>query len=103
MSKERARFWKALSLMDQSGVPIIESLGIAAQEADEKLKSGISEVIQGVENRGSRSVMADAMEKHPETFSAFEVAMVKAGEISGDLGAVAEKLAEFFYGFGASS
>lgn len=102
MSKERARFWKALSLMDQSGVPILESLGIAAKEADEKLKSGISEVIRGVENRGSRTVMADAMEKQPETFSAFEVAMIKAGEISGNLGIAAGKLAEFFREFGSS-
>ncbi len=88
--------------MDQSGVPIIESLGIAAQEADEEFRNGISEIIRSIEERGSRTAMADAMEKQPEIFSAFEVAMIKRGEISGNFADVTERLAGFFLEFGAS-
>jgi type II secretory pathway component PulF len=91
ISKERMRFWKALGLMLQSGVPVLKTLEIALQEADEQLKSIALEMRGSAENGLEISY---AMEKHSEVFSAFEISMVKVGEMAGDVGAVAEDIAE---------
>ena len=91
ISKKRVRFWKALGLMLQSGVPVLKTLEIALQEADEQLESIALEMRRSAE---SGLEMSYAMEKHPEVFSAFETSMIKVGEMAGDVGAVAEDIAE---------
>ncbi len=89
--KERMRFWKALGLMLQSGVPVLKTLEIALQEADEQLKSIALEMRRSAE---SGLEISHAMEKHPEVFSGFEISMIRVGEMAGDVGAVAEDIAE---------
>jgi len=91
ISEARVRFWKALGLMLQSGVPALKTLEIALQEADQQLKSIALEMRRSAE---SGLEMSYAMEKHPEVFSAFETSMVRVGEMAGDVGSVAEDIAE---------
>ena len=90
-STERANFWKAFGLLLNSGVPILDAWEIASQGADKELKRIASDV--GGDITGGTS-LHDAMEKHRETFSAFEITMVRAAEQSGNLDVIAEKLAE---------
>lgn len=90
-SKERAIFWKALSLLLDSGVVLLESWEVASQVADKELKSIAPDVKGSITGGVSPS---DTMEKHRETFSAFEIAMVRVAEKSGNFVVIAEKLAE---------
>ena len=91
IAEGRVRFWKALGLMLQSGVPVLRTLEIALQEADEQLKSIALEMQRSAE---SGLEMSHAMEKHPEVFSAFETSMLRVGEMSGDVGSTAEDIVE---------
>jgi type II secretory pathway component PulF len=51
-------------------------------------------MVEGVKNlRG----ISEMMEKHSGTFSAFEVAMVRAGESTGNLSTVADRIESFLH------
>ena len=87
----RANFWKVFGLMAASGSPLMEILDIAPQAGDKELKGAASDVRESLAKGTS---LSDAMAEHRETFSAFEVTMVRAGESSGSLDTIAGKLAE---------
>jgi type IV pilus assembly protein PilC len=91
--KERAAYWRTLDLMLNSGVPVISALNAASQQTDENLRIATLEMIKSVENH---STISNAMANHPEVFSLFEIAMVKAGETTGTLDDVMGALADFF-------
>lgn len=91
-STKRANFWRALSLLLNSGVEYLTALEIAPLAADKEFKSIASDLKGSIAEGGS---LSGPMEKHRETFSAFEIAMVRAGEQSGNIDVIAEKLAEF--------
>ncbi len=82
---------RQMAVLLQSGVPMVESLNaLLDQIENEKLKRVFSEVRSAV-NEGSS--LADALEKH-KIFSNIYVNMVRAGESSGSLEVVLERLAD---------
>jgi general secretion pathway protein F len=86
---------RQLATLLQSGVPMLESLKALVEQVDnEALKRVLSEVRADV-NEGSS--LADAMAKH-KCFSNVYVNMVRAGETSGALELVLERLADFTEG-----
>lgn len=88
---ERAKFWKVFSATIGSGVPLLESLDIAAERADETLKSvmpAIKERIEAGQN------LFGAMDEKYESFSAIELSMVKSGERGGNLDETSARLAQ---------
>src|SRR5579871_918552 len=83
---------RQLATLLQSGVPMVESLRALVEQVDNQaLKRILSEVRSDV-NEGLS--LADAMSKH-KCFSNVYVNMVRAGETSGALELVLERLAEF--------
>ncbi len=88
--EKRYQFWRALGLLLGSGVPLLDSLEIAADCADDTLASIVSairdDIIKGMS-------LARAMEAQRLAFSALEIAVVRSGESSGQLDIVTEKLA----------
>jgi general secretion pathway protein F len=83
---------RQLATLLQSGVPMVESLRALVEQVDNQaLKRILSEVRADV-NEGSS--LADAMAKH-KCFTNVYVNMVRAGESSGALELVLERLAEF--------
>jgi type II secretory ATPase GspE/PulE/Tfp pilus assembly ATPase PilB-like protein len=72
-------------------VDVLESWEVASQVTDKELKSIASDIKESITGGAS---LSDAMEKHRETFSAFEIAMVNVAEKSGKFAVIAEKLAE---------
>jgi general secretion pathway protein F len=86
---------RQLATLLQSGVPMLESLRALVEQVDnEALKRVLSQVRADV-NEGLS--LADAMQKH-KVFSNVYVNMVRAGESSGALELVLERLADFTEG-----
>ena len=95
----RARFRQVLSFTQESatllnaGVPLDRSLSIVAELTDKKeFQSVVSEVLRSI--RSGKS-FADSLAEHPEYFTDLYVSMIRAGEVSGSLAVVLDRLAEF--------
>lgn len=85
-------FSRQLSIMFKSKVPLVETLGVlSVQTQNLELKEKILELSEEVEGGTSFS---GALSRHPQIFSSFYIAMVKAGEVSGTLSESLEYLAE---------
>jgi len=86
-------FTQEMSTLLNAGVPLDRALSISTQLTERQhFRSVIQDVIRAL--KGGKS-MADSLAIHPEYFSDLYVNMVRAGEASGSLGQVFEKLAEF--------
>ena len=84
---------RQLSTLMRAGIPLVESLAALTEQAEkDELKRVLSDVKRQV-NEGSS--LAKALEQHPKQFSDLYVNMVKAGESSGNLDVVLERLTEF--------
>jgi type IV pilus assembly protein PilC len=89
--KEVAVFSRQFATMINSGLTLLRSLAILAEQTSNKeLARIIGEVRRDVE-RGSS--LSGALAKHPKAFSRLYVAMVRSGETGGSLDAVHSRLA----------
>lgn len=80
-SKDKGFFFRQLSTMLESGLPIAQALTIiASQTKKQGFKKVINEIIEDIESGISFST---AIANHPNIFSKFEIAIVRAGEASG--------------------
>jgi general secretion pathway protein F len=84
---------RQLAVLLRAGIPIVDALtAIIAQVETPKLKEIMTGVRQAV-NEGSS--LGNALSEHPKVFSDLYVNMVHAGESSGTLDLVFERLADF--------
>jgi type IV pilus assembly protein PilC len=89
--KEVAVFSRQFATMINSGLTLLRSLSILAdQTSNKELARIVGEVRRDVERGSSLSV---AMAKHPKAFSRLYVAMVRSGETGGSLDTVLLRLA----------
>lgn len=86
---------RQLATLLQSGVPMLESLKALVEQVDNQALKRILSQVRADVNEGSS--LADAMAKH-KCFSNVYVNMVRAGETSGALELVLERLADFTEG-----
>jgi general secretion pathway protein F len=86
-------FTQELSTLLNAGVPLDRALSITGELTE---RAGFRRLVQDVLRvlRGGRS-LADSLATHPDYFSDLYINMVRAGEASGSLAAVFERLAEF--------
>jgi general secretion pathway protein F len=86
-------FTQELSTLLNAGVPLDRALGITAELTE---KSGFRSIVLDVMRilKGGKS-FADSLGTHPLYFSELYVNMVRAGEASGSLGTIFERLSEF--------
>ena len=90
---EVAEITRQMATLLRAGVPVVESLAaIGDQLENPKLKEVISQVRQDVKEGMS---LSGACQKHPKVFTDLYGNMVRAGESSGALDVVFERLAEF--------
>jgi type IV pilus assembly protein PilC len=90
--KHLAVFSRQFATMVNSGLPLLRTLAILADQTESKeLAKVVGEIRLEVE-RGSS--LSDAMEKYPKAFNSLYVAMVRAGEISGNLDRVLLRVAD---------
>ncbi len=81
--KELATFSRQFATMIDSGLTLLRALGIlAAQTKNRAFCATLDSVRQDVE-RGSS--LSDALAEHPKTFNHLYLAMIRSGEIGGNL------------------
>jgi len=86
-------FSRQLSTMIDAGIPLVHTLVILAEQLENKgLKNVVMAVRQDVE---AGSSFCDALSRHPNIFSDLFINMVKAGETSGMLDEVLDRLATY--------
>ncbi len=83
-------FTRQFQTIIRSGIPLVTGLrALHEQTSNEKLKAAIKVISQDIDKGQS---LSDALAKHKGIFSELYVAMVKAGELSGNLEEVLERL-----------
>ena len=86
-------FSRQLATMIDAGIPLVNALGILSEQIEnENLRGVIGVVRQDIEAGMS---FCDALAKHPAVFSDLFVNMAKAGEASGMLNEILDRLATF--------
>lgn len=86
-------FSRQLATLIDSGVPLVQSLGILGEQIENKnLRDIVIMVRQDIEGGTS---FYDALAKHPNVFSELFINMSKAGEASGTLNEVLDRLAAY--------
>ncbi len=91
---EEISLWtRQLATLLAAGIPLVQALGaLYEQTANRVLKNIIADVRDAV-NEGSS--LTDALGHYPRLFSSVYVNMVRAGEASGSLDIVLDRLADF--------
>ncbi|MBL7687954.1 MAG: type II secretion system F family protein [Bdellovibrionaceae bacterium] len=91
--KDLQVFTRQLSTLLASGIPILQSLEVLSQSArSPALQIALKEMTLEI-NRGRR--FGEAMAEHPRVFDRFYVNMVKAGEESGNIDQILNRLAVY--------
>ena len=92
-SQEITLFSRQLATLIKSGVPILRGLSILSEETNNPyFKNVISSIYQELKEGGKFS---QALSRYPKIFSSFYIAMVEAGESSGNLDEVLFRLADY--------
>jgi type IV pilus assembly protein PilC len=83
-------FSKQFRSMMQAGIPIVRLLTVLENQTENKtLKKAVAVIGQDIK---AGSTLHDAMKKHPGIFSPLYLSMINAGEISGTIPDVMERL-----------
>jgi len=86
-------FSRQLATMVDAGIPLVGALDILGDQMDNKTFATIIVTVR--KDIESGSSLSEAMAKHKNVFSALFVNMVKAGESSGMLDEILDRLAEY--------
>ncbi|MFB3919039.1 pilus assembly protein PilC [Candidatus Velamenicoccus archaeovorus] len=86
-------FSRQLATMVESGITLVQALSILSEQAESKTLSDVTLKIK--EDIESGSSLHEALNKHPKIFSNLYVNMVKAGEASGLLDEILDRLAGY--------
>ncbi|PIQ89021.1 MAG: pilus assembly protein PilC [Candidatus Omnitrophica bacterium CG11_big_fil_rev_8_21_14_0_20_42_13] len=86
-------FCRQLATMIDSGIPLAQTLSILAEQTEDKYLSEVTaKTRQDIEEGLSFS---EALKKHQKVFSGLFISMVRAGEVSGQLDEVLDRLATY--------
>lgn len=92
-TREVVIFTRQFATMINSGLPLVQSLSILAEQTEnKKFQEIITATLHDIE---SGQTLADAMRRHPKVFTDLYVNMVAAGEAGGILDTILLRLATF--------
>jgi type IV pilus assembly protein PilC len=92
-TKDIAVMTRQLSTMISAGIPLLESLEILHEQAsDPGFKIVLDKIIERVR---AGSDFSTALSEHPKLFTKIFVNMIKAGEASGQLDVILQRLADY--------
>ncbi len=91
--EDLASFSRQLATILQSGIPLVEGLGILSQQVTNPAFKKIISNIQKEIKEGL--AFSDSLKKYPNVFSELYINMVKAGEASGLLDEILDRLASY--------
>ncbi len=86
-------FSRQLATMVEAGVPLVQGLAILGEQAENPNMERVVAALHG-DVEGGKS-LSDALDKHKKVFSALFVSMVRAGESSGNLEEILDRLATY--------
>lgn len=86
-------FSRQLATMVESGINLVQALNILSQQAENKILVAVTVKIR--EDIEGGCSLHDALSKHPKIFSTLYVNMVKAGEASGLLDEILDRVATY--------
>src|SRR5439155_23702595 len=91
--EELMTFSRQLSSFLRAGVPILDSLGVVAEEGASKK---MQEVITDIQRRlRAGSSFGEAVSVHPKVFPGYYIAVCRASELTGQLDDALDQLAEY--------
>jgi type IV pilus assembly protein PilC len=92
-TREIVIFTRQFATMINSGLPLVQSLTILAEQTENKnFQKIINQVLTDIQ---AGQTLADALRKHPKVFTELYVNMVAAGEAGGILDIILMRLATF--------
>jgi len=83
-------FFKQMSFMLRAGLPVLQALQLAETQNSGRLKNVITKMIKDIE---TGSQLSQAMAKYKEVFPLIAVNLMVAGETTGDIDAIFDRLA----------
>jgi type II secretory pathway component PulF len=90
--KDKILFTRQLAVLLRSGVPLLQALELLSEQFEGSLQSMLISIKDEVKGGSS---FADALSKYPAVFDTIYVQLVKAGEASGKLEVILERLMSF--------
>jgi general secretion pathway protein F len=87
---------RQLATLVRAGVPLVESVAALTEQVENEQLTRILTTVRESLNAGTS--FAKSLEQHPRTFATLYTNMIAAGEASGTLEAVLERLADFMEG-----
>jgi general secretion pathway protein F len=92
-ARDTALFTRQLATLLRAGLPLVEALSATVEQAEE---SALKAVILGVRDRVNEgTAFHEALKAYPQAFSDLYINMVRAGEASGTLEIVMDRLSDF--------
>ena len=92
-SRDIVLMFRQLSILIESGVNVLSSLGILSKQTSNKyLKSVLSDIANKIKDGKS---LSESLNTHPYIFSNLHTSMINSGEIGGDLELTLKRLADF--------
>ncbi|MEA3305401.1 MAG: type II secretion system F family protein [Candidatus Omnitrophota bacterium] len=86
-------FSRQLATMVDAGIPLVSALDILGEQMENKTFSKI--ILKVRDDVETGSSLSDALSRHPNVFSSLFVNMIKAGESSGMLDDILDRLASY--------
>lgn len=91
-NKIKIQFTNQLSILLKAGVPLLDAMNLLVEQFDGRFKKILIKIIEGVREGKS---LADGLERYPKVFENLYVHLVRAGEASGNLEVVLDRLTHF--------
>lgn len=86
-------FSRQFATVINAGLPVVQSLAILQRQADKQgLKDALKKIREDVE---TGSPLSDALAKFPAIFNKLYIYLVRAGEVSGNLDGILERIAAY--------
>jgi general secretion pathway protein F len=92
-SEEISIMTRQLATLMGAGIPLVQALDSLVQQTRNSVLKKVIAQIKGSVNEGN--TLTNALAEHPKLFSSIFINMVRAGEASGALDIVLERLADF--------
>ena len=86
-------FTRQLAVFMKAGIPIMEALEVIVEETQNKLLRGV--LLEVIDSLRAGDTFATAAAVHPEAFPNFYVGILESAELTGNLDAVLNQLADY--------
>jgi type II secretory pathway component PulF len=90
--KEKILFTKQLAVLLRSGVPLLQAIELLSEQFEGRLHSILITVKDDIKGGAS---LANALQRYPKVFDNIYIQLVRAGEASGKLEVILDRLTEY--------